>query len=246
MQTLSITDSKMIRPNLAKVVVAWTGKFTKEQMFAKLTEKLQYLAQPVEHSFRTIREGAAVGFVRASKEVRVVESTKQLRAGYRVLSSNILMDNTDRTLWEVKDGAGGKFLARHGNDDLSELVEATTYHGRPDVPKVHHLAIASAARNELVAYCNSRGEMDYGFVVRTNPDKCQVVARSTNTLDVVNNEQISSIHQVSVKASTHKEILSKMTPADRANAAEYWRTLFSYAPEYAEQLVEYVNNDAVV
>lgn len=246
MQTLSITDSKMIRPNLAKVVVAWTGKFTKDQMFAKLTEQLQYLAQPVENSFRTIRDGAAVGFVRASKEVRIVESTKQLRAGYRVLSSNILMDNNDRTLWEVKDGAGGKFLARHGNEDLSELVESSTYHGRQDVPKVRHLAIAGAARNELVAFCTPQGDMDYGFVVRTSQDKCQVVARSTNTTAIVPNEQISSIHQVSIKASTHKEILAKMTSADRANAAEYWRTLFSYSPSYADQLVDYVNNDAVV
>src|ERR1700676_2545328 len=130
--TVSITDYQMKTATLAKVIVSFTGKQTKDELRASLLQKFDGLAAPVEDSFRIVKAGVAVGFIRANKEVRVVND-KELRASYRVMSSNIMMDNADKSLWEIREGKAGKFLARHGHEDLSELVNASV-NRRSDVP----------------------------------------------------------------------------------------------------------------
>src|SRR5271167_1679662 len=109
--TVAITDYKMKSETLAKVIVSFTGSQSKEELRSALLEKFDGLAAPVEDSFRIVKAGVAVGFVRANKEVRVV-SDKEIRASYKVMSSNIMMDNDDKSLWEVREGKAGKFLAR--------------------------------------------------------------------------------------------------------------------------------------
>jgi len=144
MNTIAITDYELQSPTLARVIVSYTGHMTREQIRANLLEQFDNQAAPVENSFHIIKShnngGAAVGFVRANKEVRVVDD-KEIRAGYRMMASNIMMDNADRSLWEVREGRGGKFLARHGQEDLSELVEAKLQR-RQDIPALRHIAMA--------------------------------------------------------------------------------------------------------
>jgi hypothetical protein len=110
-KTVSITDYDMLSPTLARVVIAYTGRQTKESIRATILEKTDNLAAPVENSFRIVKAnsvgGIAVGYLRANKEVRVIDE-KEIRAGYRVMSSNIMMDNSDRSLWERRsDGLVG-------------------------------------------------------------------------------------------------------------------------------------------
>jgi hypothetical protein len=57
MQTVSITDYTLLTPKLAKVVIAYTGKFNKESLRAAITEKFEAKAAPVEDSFREVRAG---------------------------------------------------------------------------------------------------------------------------------------------------------------------------------------------
>ena len=251
--TISITDYKMISPTLAKVIVAWTGSMGKEEMAETLTDKFSYLAQPVEGSFRKLNSNTAVGFVRANREIRVLDKKPNSdgivasRTKYRVMSSNILMDNADKTLWEVKDdGAGGQFLARHGNENLAELIEAGTNHKRQDCPKVSTITMAKAAKGEFAAFCGTDGNMDYGFVTKISDTKCQVMARSTRTLTTVPMELVASLSLIPIDKEVHKIIAKEMTKDDISNAATYWRNLFSYAPEYADEMVHYTESDAVL
>src|SRR5271167_4097532 len=165
-QTVAITDFKMKSETLAKVLVSFTGNQTKEELRASLLQKFDGLAAPVEDSFRIVKAGVAVGFIRANKEIRVV-SDKELRASYKVMSSNIMMDDADKSLWEIREGKAGKFLARHGHEDLSELVNASV-HRRSDIPALRSLQIAKAASGEFVSFVSKSGDMDHGFVVASN------------------------------------------------------------------------------
>lgn len=247
--TVAITDFKMQTPSIAKVMVSFTGRQTKESIRAALLEKLDRQAAPIDNSFRIVKAnslgGVAVGFLRAQREVRVVDNDKQLRASYRALGSNIMMDQNDKSLWEVKDGAGGKYLARHGNEDLSELIQASV-HRRADIPGIRALAMAKAAKHELVAFVSPSGDMDYGFAIGTRDDAVRVVSHTTQTAQAVDYNMVTFMAKVPLPKSVHQRIVQAgISREDKNQQIEYYRKLFSYAPDYLADVIEMVNNDTV-
>ncbi|QBX06487.1 hypothetical protein H1O16_gp074 [Burkholderia phage BcepSaruman] len=244
MQTVSITDYDLVSPKLARVVIAFTGKFNKETLRASLTEKFEAKAAPVEDSFREVRAGVAVGFMRANREVRVVDP-QELRASYRVVgSSNIMTSDADDSLWEVKTGKGGTYLARHGNEDLSELIHASTKR-RTDVPGLRHITTASAVPGEFVAYVSQSGDMDYGFAIAANAEKVQVVSHASDNAVVVDNKMVASIVRAPIpKSFADKMVQAGISRADKQQAIEYWKQLYSYDPAYLRMVIDQVNEDA--
>lgn len=247
--TVAITDYKMVASKVARVVIAFTGKQTAESITATLSEQLKHLAIPVEHSFRVIKDKVAVGYVRANTEVRAVEDEKQLRAGYKTMAKNILMDNKDKTLWDVKEGAAGKFLARHGNEDLSELVESAVTH-RQDIPRLSQLASVTAAPRELVAFVSASGDMDYGFCMAAKPGKLKVFSSATCTEVIVPVEAVATVlpkGAAKIPLSVHKRIVAAGISREDANQEkEYYTRLFSYAPEYLSEVKEMVDSTAMM
>lgn len=247
MKVVSVTDYELMSPTLARVIIAWAGKMGRSEMYDALGQKLQYLAAPVENSFRRLTNTSAIGFIRANREIREFQSPKTLTARYKVMGSNILMDKGDRTLWEVKSGPTGQYIARHGNEDLTELVEAATSRGRGDVPRLSRVTAARAAPSELAAFCTKSGVMDYGFVTSTGDKRCRVISQSTLGPVIVPNTMIASLHQVEIDRELHQQVMAKLDDGgERKKASDYWRTLFEYAPEYAEKLVHYVEEDSVL
>lgn len=247
--TVAITDFKMQSPSIAKVIISYTGKQNKESIRAALLAKMENQAAPVENSFRIVKAnvtgGIAVGFLRANREVRVVENDKQLRASYRALGSNIMMDQNDKTLWEVKEAGGNKYLARHGNEDLSELVQASV-HKRADIPGIRALAMAKAARHELVAFVSASGDMDYGFAIGTRDDAVRVVSSTLQTAVAVDYNMVTFMAPVPVPKAVHKRITEAgISREDKNQQVEYYRKLFGYAPEYLSEVIDMVNEDTM-
>lgn len=246
LNTVNILDQKVLSSTLSKVIIATTGKMSKEEVAAALAEKLQYQGSVVEGSFRSIpgQDNLSVGFVRASKEIRVLEDT-EIRASYRVLSSNILMDNTDKSLWEVRQGAGGKFLTRHGDEDLSALVESATARGPSSNARVRHLSLSKAAPKEIVAFVNDNGEMDYGFCLRTKgTEKCKVFTKASSQTGqpVV----VPYDHIVSIVEADLPPLKNNLTAGvDEANQIDYYRQLFFYDPKYLEEVEDMITEDSV-
>ncbi len=246
LNTVNIIDQKVVSANLSKVIIATTGKLSKEEIAAKVAEKLQYQGAVVEGSFRQIpgQDNLSVGFVRASKEIRVIED-KEIQASYRVMSSNILMDNTDKSLWEVRQGAGGKFLTRHGDEDLSALVECAATRNYTTSARVRHLSLSKAAPKEVVAFVNENGEMDYGFCLRTKgTEKCKVFTKASAQSGqpvVVPYENIVTI------AEAELPVLKNNIKAgvDEQSQLEYYRQLFFYDPKYLEEIEDMITEDSV-
>jgi len=245
MNTISITDYEVLSPTLARVVVSYTGRMTKEQIKANLMEQFDHLAAPVENSFHVVKAhnngGSAVGFVRANKEVRVVNEN-EIRASYRVMSSNIMMDNRDKSLWEVREGRGGKFLARHGQEDLSELVEARVQR-RQDVPALRHIAMASAVKGEFASFISKTGDVDHGFVLAANSQKVQILSSTTNMPEVVSASMVTRLDRIPVPKEFHKQMVkANITPEEKAKAKEYWGKLYSYDPAYLSEVKQQVDD----
>jgi hypothetical protein len=242
--TVTIADYEMLTPTLAKVVISYTGKYNKESIRASLRAKLDKRAVPVEDSFRQVKAGVAVGFLRANTEVRVLD-TKELRANYRVVgSSNIMMNEADNSLWEVKTGKGGTYLARHGNEDLSELIHASVQ-PRATGTRLFHISMASAAKGEFAAFVSKSGDMDYGFVVASNDKKMQVVSQASHTSVVVDQTMVTSLSRAPIpKSFAVKMATAGISREDKSQAIEFWKQLYAYNPAYLKMVIDQVNEDA--
>lgn len=251
MKTLNITSYEVLNKGLAKVVASYTGKYSQNEFRDKISSVLGFGAAAVPNSFRKVTAGVAVGFVTLNNQTRHVTRT-ELNASYRVLSSqtNVYMDEEDKTLWSVKQGPGGIFLTRQGNEDLSALLAAKTYHERPDVPRVTRMTAGAANVSEFVAYVQpNTGTMDYGFVTASAPSKTQIFSYYTRDTTVVDNGLLTSICSVQIPNELHasvievladrrKQLRASLTPEQKATAIEYWKAVFSYAPEYLEQIIQ--------
>src|SRR5690606_20902696 len=116
--TLNLQDYDMVTPSLAKVVVTLTGNIpTKEEVRAEMAGLFKDLASPVLNSFREIENTGPirtiVGFVKTCAAVKDIDGKPV--EGMRVVASNILMDEQDKSLWEIRNGATGKYLVLQGD-----------------------------------------------------------------------------------------------------------------------------------
>jgi hypothetical protein len=244
MRTVNITDFKMINPLVAKVVIGYTGHVDREFIRNSLTAKLQNSATPVVSSFKEVKPGVAVGFVKATKDIRQI-SDKQITAGYRSIGGNVLMDKSDNSLWGVKSGAAGKYLVRQEQEDLSALVQAAAQR-RVDIPRLNQIAIAAAAAKELVAFVDMDGDMDYGFAMKGTTEKVKVMSFARRCEVTVDYDSVVSIYPIQIPKQLSAQVLASMTPAEKSNAKAYWDKLFFYAPDYLRQIKEYVDQGTFV
>lgn len=237
--TVAVTDFRLKTPSLAKVIVSFTGDVDRAFIHEALMEKFDHQVQPIKASFKLIAKGVAVGFLKANRAIRVVNE-KEIKA-YRVMGSNILMDDNDKSLWEVKSGAGGsKYLAKHGQEDLSALVASVKLH-RTDIPRLNHLTIAKAGREELVAFVDNEGDVDHGFTLGTTDDKVRVMSFNRRMPVTVEYDNVVSIYPISVPPALHASVMASLTSAQKSQANEYWRQLYSYDPDYMRDTIAQVN-----
>lgn len=239
MKTINIIDYRIMSPVIAKVLVSSTGDMSSEEMRELLARKLDYKAVPVEASFKRVKPGVSVGFLRANRTVRT-PTQAQLKASYRVMSSNILMDNEDKSLWEVKEGSTGRYLARHGNEDLSALVESSVQR-RSDLPALRHITIAKAAKSEVVAFVDAEGDVDHGFAIATDDQNVKVLSFSRRVPMTVGYDTVISISPVAIPASVNKVVASTLSPEQKRNEKAYYEALYSYDPQFMREVLRQID-----
>lgn len=238
--TVAITDYTMVSPSLARVIISYTGSPDKSFINNTLVKKFKGLAAPVEASFRSLDNNSAVGYVHLNREVRATNE-KQIRAGYKVLSKNILMSNEDDSLWEVKKGAGSIYLARHGEEDLSSIVQSTLSHNST-APRFGLVASVMPQPKELAAYVTNTGDMDYGFVTKVGTKKVAIVSRATGKPVIMNSDRIVASYEAEIPVSMDKKIRKKLiaetTDEAKATMEDYYRELYGYDPNYMNEVIK--------
>jgi hypothetical protein len=253
--TASITDYKVLTAKLARVVVAFSGRQTRADLIESLAKQLKYNAAPVEGSFRPLTANSMVGYVRTNTELRPT-TEQELRASYKVVASsasgNILMSNDDSTLWEVRTGASGMFLARKGQEDLGALVESAV-NRRHGVPRLSQVVSAGVAQpREFVAFASESGDMDYGFCVQASKDgtKLKVVSSTSGRAEVIKSEQVASVlpaKAMSIPREAHNRVVASGINRDDVNQqVEYYSRLYGYAPEYLNDVIRQVEETAAM
>lgn len=254
--TVAITDYRMVSPVLAKVVLAWTGAPKADDVRKTVASGLKNRGNLVESSFRQIAEDAAVGFVRHQPAIEPFDE-KVIRAHYKVMGSskNIMMDTRDRTLWQIKEGPGGKFLACTGHEQLAELIEAQVSHERNNVPSLRRITLASAQPGEFAAWVSQTGDMDYGYVTRADDRRFEAFSITARTCTTQKNDVAVSFHNVPVLAKHHRAVVAALGAERGKDAAAYYREMLKQWDEtgvpdgdgnyrsYTDKIVDQIGSD---
>ena len=193
----TIHEYVMVSKNLAKVTASISKKATRESVIASITVALGHAGAPVPSSFRMVDETTIVGFVAASRETRPVDSIASLAKDFRVLSSNMYLDNKDKSLWEMKEGASGQYLARNGVDNLESLVQASRVSPTGSIPRLNRLTMAKVMRHDVVAFVRQGSwttNVDYGFCLSGN-DSGDVIIIGENGKETVKAAFIVAAYQ---------------------------------------------------
>jgi hypothetical protein len=239
LNTVGLHDFKMINDEMARVVVTHTGDHTKDTFRTAIAHLFQGVASPLANSFKQLTPNSSIGFITANKEVRTYDNADSIK--YRVVASNILMDSEDESLWEMKEGASGKFLARRGHEDLSELATSCISR-RVGTPLLASVSVATVAPREFMAFANTQElDMDYGYVVGADTENYKVLSQLNGTVVDVPAECV--VHATSLMGSDEEAFGQKVTAGmDKEAMIEYYKKAYSYSQDYIEKIIEVINS----
>ena len=238
-KAVAVNDYELINDNLARVVFAFTGDWTKEQFLQKVTAMFDSHAVPVRDSFKKLTDNAVVGFVFAQPDVRTFDKEDENK--YRPITANVLMDTEDKSTWELKEGASGKYLCRHGMEDLSELARGL-YNKRVGYPTIRQLASeGDVAPQEFVAFVDpDEGEVSYGYALERSEGKVSVLSAVTQQVQEVDEKLI--IHATNLMGEDQKMAnLELAANSDKSAMEQYYRKLYNYAPEYIAEIMKMIS-----
>lgn len=246
---VAVNDYEMVSPTLARVVLNMSGvPETALDMRVAVAKLFKNQASAVEGSFRWAdRNGdikSVVGYVRCNNDVREFDQ-KTEGDKYRVMSSNLLMDKEDKTLWQVRSGAGeSKYLARDGNEDLSDLVHlATDYKSMS--PRLAQMASAAPASRDFVAFVDRvTEEVRYGFAIGASANNVLTVL-ATDSDDPVDVPESDVVEVNELDAEEHASVSTAAADGLSKEAMiEYYRKAYSYSPEYIAEIIKTIEQHA--
>lgn len=243
--TVNVHDYKVIGPTVARVILSYTGSVpSQDEIRQKICAMFDGNAAPIAGSFRELtRAGdvkSVIGFVKTAREVKPFEEAAAVGDNYKVMASNLLMEKADGTMWEIKSGAMGKYLAKQSNDDLRQLVHLAqnTCNGLPRFNQVASLA-AMTQPKEFVAYVDLNAEeVLHGFVIESSAEKLSVLVKETGERVEVAADQLVQVQDVSDEKIGNREMAADMS--DPNAVAEWYRTAFRYSPEYIQKIIEMI------
>ncbi len=246
---ISVNDYKVVTPTLARVVLNMNGVPEDDlQVRASIANLFKNQASAVEGSFRWAnRNGdvkSVVGYVKANNDVREFDP-KADGNKYRAMASNLLMDQEDKTLWEIRSGSGdSKYLARQGNEDLSALVHLAT-NFRSVSPRLCQIASGAPVQKDFVAFVDRKTEeVRYGFAVTsaTADTKGMLTVVATDDEEAVDVPEEDVLDVYELDAEDMAKVSTAAAPGLSKEAMiAYYKKAYSYSPEYIQLIINTIN-----
>jgi hypothetical protein len=173
----TLHDYEQTTPKLARAVICFnTDQGDHGDMYAAITAALDGKAVAVEGSFRQIHSHTLptfVGFVRSNTEV--LDFDEAQKRGMRAVASNVLMDASDESTWEVRHAAGAKLLVRQGVEDLSGVL-ATAKVSIQRTPVLSHIVNELPPTRSFCAFVDpATTTTRYGYVVKSASDMVTIL-----------------------------------------------------------------------
>lgn len=242
--TVAINDYRMVTSDLAEIVVSVTGDMDRNQISHKLVLTLGEQGTPVQGSFRWLndRKHVAVGFISTRTPPRFIESESEL-AAYRHVASNMYMDETDESTWELKQGTAGKYLARHGADELPAVLSTVRRPRGLGVPSVSKVQRPQPMKGEYVCFVTSRNEIDYGFAVgKDKHGNHAIVTKSSMGFVAVSPSKVISTTEVEIPAHSKLPVLSGVPDPDAMR--KYYKLAYQHSQAYIAEIEKQISEMA--
>ncbi len=247
-------DVQELTPELAKVLVSFnTNEGSQEENFYAIASVFDGLAAPIEGTFRRLSNVnhayAAVGFITRNTETRSV-TTANLQK-YRVMAGNLLIDEDDQSLWELKGDKNSRYLARQSDESLAELVQHAGLSAKSLSGGVNlaNLVQDISSKGEFVTYVSPKTlEFASGILLNRSEAGMEVFDVLNDTTEIVSLANlIETVHvDWSSRAKEHGEALP---PANRntnkQDEKEFYSKVYSYDPTYLEMIYNMVDEEAV-
>lgn len=258
MRPVVISEYKLVNSRVAQVIVSTTERTDSHSLRAAVQERLGDAVSVIAGSFRwlDVDKTSAHGFVARVNPCIMLEGKSPVESGFRLVASNMYLSEADQSTWELKSGAAGQYMVRHGEDDLSELLEASRAGAVSGAPRMATIAAATAQPTEFVAFVNSMGvatpSMDYGFCVGVEGDKYRLVCSSYDNPIAVRSNEIVSVHTLNSKelASLYAKGSAKNKVSaqayDKEGSIAYYKKLYSYAPDYLNLVLKEIEEMAAM
>jgi voltage-gated potassium channel Kch len=249
----TVLDYERITDQLAKVVVQLSTPCDRDEARAALNKALNGQASAVENTFLQVTSDAAIysGLVAHNPEVK--EFTKEAQASLeerkgalRVVAKNLLLDETDQSLWETRESAGGKFLVRTGKEDLSELLSSVAQLSpileTKEVMARTHAAVPT--RNYVQFIDRDTAELGYGYVVAATDKTVMVVTSATDEPLEVPVVDVLQVADFEGEDSEHVPFEVPASSADSSKLRNYYQKVFKHAPFFLEKMNKVINDGA--
>lgn len=259
LHTNKVLDYTRVTANTARILVQ-TNSATADERMSQLFKEMKGKATPIAASFRWIDKaaGLAVGYASVVNEARVVED-KTLTASYRLMASNMYLDEKDETLWELKSQGGKKVLIRSSDSDLSDLLESVRSTSSSVTPRMSQITASVAIDNDLAAYVRETPGYTpitaYGFCIGKSGDKAMMINVDTQSVDIVDNELVAGYYKVDKNQLTaameegkaDKFAKANLTAAfDSKPVIEYYKKVIPYSSQYIQSLVKIIKETAAL
>lgn len=244
--SLAVQDYQVMSPTLARVVLSYSGTPpSKDEVRTSIAKMFNGMASAVTSSFTALDPTGAVkavvGFVKANRQVRELSDMDPART--KVMSSNLLMDTEDKSLWEIKAGASGQYVVKQGQEDLSELVHLA-HTRRSGIPSLTEIASVTGDKDEFVAYVDkTTEEVHTGFVIASTDDKMTVVAFESNEEVEIESAQLVQARYLDAddRKNLSKSPMAAEVANDRKAMVEYYKQAYSYSPEYIQAIIDMID-----
>lgn len=247
--SVNLHDYRALTSSLFRVVLSYTGELPEDQseLHKQVSSMLKGSGVPVVGSFSALtRQGdikSLVGFVKASRQILPMDEVKaSAKDGrFKAMASNLLMDKTDSSMWEIRSGAAGKYLAKQEHEDLSELVHMATasVHGIPRFATMAHMNVAPREFASLVD-ANTE-EVVHGFVVASTDDKIKIVSFETKEVIEASYDQLIEVNELSEEeAKVPGMEMAAEIGNDEAGMIAYYQKAYGYAPEYVQKIIDII------
>ena len=182
-----------------------------------------------------------MGFVSPNHEVR--DYSEKATSSMVQVASNILMDETDESMWDVTTlESGEKCLVRRASEDVG-MVLSSVRNSRVDLGRIDNKVVRCYASN-YVAYVNADGTMDSGFVMSSENGGTQLTVLTPNDkMHVISSERVAHISEGVLEEAKKKEVAALTDPQ---KLKDYYAQVYEYNPDYFAKISDIIDSIAAL
>lgn len=257
--TAHLLRYELVTPSIAKVVATVSHDAGVQDNRAALASLFQGRATPIANSFREINTNnpqgqrmAMVGFVAAN--VLAQELTDEVSANFKEVAKNVLMDEHDRTMWQVTEHAGRKFIRRQHQEDLSELMHETATVANVGISRqyteISSLMVDTSGDFNVIAFVDPESlTIRTGYVCEqaSFENGFQIAALCKDSTDLVHVDErlvVQCAYNVDPNNQLSSAVAETAGFADSETLKRYYAKVYGFSPEYLRELDDEIDQQA--